>query len=339
MKFAESIWLIVLAVLAVVCALAYWRGAVDRERRLARLIAPRLREALMQSVDGFKRRLKGVLLSVGILVVALALARPLLPEMEAKARRDGIDIVVALDVSRSMLAKDLGTNRLAAAKAGLSNFVARLGGDRLALVPFAGEAYLAVPLTQDHTAFLRTLSALDTESVTKPGSDLADAIRIGIKTLAVTNRAVRPPPRVILLLSDGEQLQGEVIIASQEARSAGITALTVGVGTPLGAKVPDPRAARRDIMLKNEFGRDVVSKLDERMLQQIAAASLGGRYAPLGKNGEGLEQLRQSAIEPMAARALMRSETEFREIFQVPLLVSLAVLLVEMLVNERRRAK
>lgn len=339
MKFAESLWLVALAVLPIVCALAYWRGAVDRERRLARLIAPRLRDALMQSVDRLKRRLKGVLLVVGILLVALALARPLLAEIEKKARRDGVDIVVALDVSRSMLAADLGTNRLAVAKLGLSNFVERLGGDRLALVPFAGEPYLAVPLTQDHTAFLRTLSALNTESVTKPGSDLASAIRLGIKTLDVTNRAVRPPPRVIVLLSDGEQLQGEAIIAAQEARSAGLPILTVGVGTVLGARVPDSRAARRDIMLKNEFGRDVVSKLDERTLQQIAATSQGGRYALLGKNGEGLEQLRLTAIEPLAARALTRSETEFREIFQVPLLVSLAVLLIEMLVNERRRAK
>jgi hypothetical protein len=115
--------------------------------------------------------------------------------------------------------------------------------------------------------------------------------------------------------------------------------LTVGVGTPLGAKIPDTRAARRDIMLKNEFGRDVVSKLDERTLQQIAAATLGGRYAALGPDGAGLEQLRLSSIEPLAARALMRSETEFREIFQVPLLLSLAVLLVELLVNERRKSK
>ena len=339
MKFDSPLWLIVLAGLPAVCALAYWRGAVDRERRLARLIAPRLRESLMRSVDGLKRRLKGVLLVVGILLAAFALARPLLPEIESKAQRDGIDIVVALDVSRSMLAADLAPDRLAVAKTGLSNLVARLGGDRLALVPFAGEPYLAVPLTQDHTAFTRTLSALTTESVTKPGSDLAAAIRLGIKTLAVTNRAARPPPRVILLLSDGEQLQGEAIVAAQEARTAGLAILTVGVGTPLGARVPDARAARRDIMLKNEFGRDVVSKLDERTLQQIAASSFGGRYALLGRDAEGLEKLRQSSIEPLAARALTRSEKEFREIFQVPLLVSLAVLLIEMLVNERRRTK
>ena len=339
MKFDSPLWLIVLAVLPVVCALAYWRGAVDRERRLARLIAPRLRESLMRSVDGLKRRLKGVMLTVGVLLVAFALARPLMPEIESKAQRDGIDIVVALDVSRSMLAADLAPSRLAAVKAGLSNFVARLGGDRLALLPFAGEPYLAVPLTLDHTAFTRTLSALTTESVTKPGSDLAAAIRLGVKTLAVTNRAVRPPARVILLVSDGEQLQGEAIVAAQEARTAGLSILTVGVGTTQGARVPDARSSRRDVMLKNEFGRDVVSKLDERMLQQIAASSSGGRYALMGPDGAGLEQLRQSSIEPLAARALTWSDKEFREIFQVPLLLSLAVLLLEMLVNERRKTK
>jgi Ca-activated chloride channel family protein len=206
-------------------------------------------------------------------------------------------------------------------------------------VAFAGEAFVAAPLTQDHTTFLRTLAGLNTESVSKPGSDLGSAIRVATRALAVTNRAQLPPPRVIVLISDGEQLHGEAILAAQETRNAGLAILAAGAGTPLGAKVPDSGAYRRDLNLKNEFGRDVVSKLDERMLRQIAAASRGGSYAPLGAKGEGLDRLRVSGIEPLATRALMRSEKEFREAFQIPLLATLAFLLTEMLLNDRRKAK
>jgi Ca-activated chloride channel family protein len=241
--------------------------------------------------------------------------------------------LIALDVSRSMVAQDAPTNRLAAAKAAIARLIGLPSHDRYGLIIFSGEAGLMAPVTLDHQAVLRSLDAVSAGAVSKPGTDLAAAIKLAMRSYDES----RPNGRALVLISDGEQLQGDAVVAAREAWAKGIAVFTSGAGTSSGARVPEGERSRT-AYLKNEFGRDVVSRLNERVLQQIAAAG-HGFYAHLGPDGDGLAVIGQQGVAPLAKGTLVRQSQELREYFQWPLGMSIAALLLEMTLAERKKGK
>jgi Ca-activated chloride channel family protein len=291
-----------------------------------------LRDQLIRSVDHRKRALRIVFFLVALSLLLASLARPLFGTRETRIERAGVDVLLALDVSRSMLAGDVPGNRLASAKAAISRLLNRPSADRYGLITFAGEAYLMVPITQDHGAVERSLNAVSTGSVSKPGTDLATAIKLAQRSF--DERQARG--KALILMTDGEQLEGDAILAARELAGKGISLFTVGIGTALGARVPES-LSNPSRLLKNEFGREVVSHLNEPMLRQVATAGRGF-YAPLGPNGEGLLSVIETGVQSLARGSQLRQSKEMREYFQWPLGLALGLLFLELLVNERKRS-
>jgi Ca-activated chloride channel family protein len=333
-KFAWPWVLVAAAVVPLVLALLHRRSEAKAKQKLAGLIAPRLREQLLRSVDFSKRWEKVLIFAASIFALLVAIARPQLGFQTIEVERSSVDFIVALDLSRSMLAEDVdGKSRLQAGKSGIAAMLDQLGSDRAGLIAFAGEAFLAAPLTQDHETLKRNLAALDVRSIARQGSDLAKAIKLAVETF----EAGKYETNALVLLSDGEELQGDAMIAAREAAAKGVRIFTVGVGSGIGARIPE----RKDTMgvarfAKNEFGRDVTTRLNERVLQQLAATGRGF-YEPLGKDGAGLIATWRRGLEPLARGTLSKQSTDMQEYFQWPLAIAIGLLLWEMLVTDRRK--
>jgi Ca-activated chloride channel family protein len=337
MKFAWP-WILLAAVLVPVLAVLLDRWSEARaKRKLDGVIAPRLREQLLRSVDFAKRWHKALLLAGGLACLLIAIARPLFGNQPIEVERSSVDFIIGLDLSRSMLAEDAeGKARLVAAKAGINNLLDKLGSDRTGLIAFAGEAFLAAPVTQDHEAVKRNLAALDPKSITKQGSDMAKAIQLALKTF----ENGKYETKALVLVTDGEELQGDAVVAAREASAKGMTVFTIGVGTSIGARIPDvPERGGPNLgpkFAKNEFGRDVTTRLNDRMLQQVAASG-HGFYESLGKDGAGLISTWHRGLEPLAKGTQTKQSKDLREYFQWPLAIAIALFLTEMLVSDRRK--
>ena len=336
MKFAQVLWFAGIIILVPAC-IALFRWAAKRKRRsLDRVVAPRLHEQLLRSVDYGKRRWKMILFVVAMVFLLAALARPLLGFREIKVEKPGVDLIIALDISRSMLAEDAlwndaKTNRLAAAKLGINRMIERLSGDRVGLMIFAGEPFLMAPVTQDHNSVQRTLGAVSTTAISKPGSDIAAAIKLALKSFEEKQEF----GKAVIIITDGEELQGDAIAAAREAGSKGVAIFTVGVGSTTGAKLPD-RSQFQPKALKNEFGTDVLSRMNDRVLQQVAVSG-HGFYVPLGKEGGGLLEVSDRGLRPLAKGTQTRMSKDRKEFFQIPLALCVLLLLWELLVNERKK--
>ena len=342
MKFAVIHWLLAIAVLLPVCVLLVRWGARRKRAMLDRVIAARLREQLLRSVDYGKRKFKTALWLLAVTALLVSLARPLFGHREIKVERPGVDLMIALDISKSMLAEDASpSNRLAAAKSAILRLLDRPSGDRVGLIAFAGEAFLMTPITQDHQAVVRSLEALTTTATSKPGSDIAAALKLAVQSFDPKQQS----GKAIVLISDGEELQGDAIVAAREVATKGVSIFTVGVGSTTGTRIADrtpPRNNDRPQLevkyAKNEFGQEVVSRLNERVLQQVATAGRGF-YAALGENGAGLLDINDRGLAPLARGTEVRLSKDLREFFQIPLGLCVVLLLWEMLVNERRKGQ
>lgn len=335
MRFDAASWLPIASLLAA-GALALALGADRRRQRtLAATFHTPLLDRLLQSVDPTRRAIRRILWTLGLLALGIAFARPQWGRSEIEIERTGIDVVVALDASRSMLAPDAGgTNRLEAARQAIRRWIEPLGGDRLGLVVFAGEAFVAAPLTRDHSAFLRSLDAAGPASVSQAGSDLSTAIE---RATECFERGAQGP-RVLLVVSDGEQLQGEAAAAARKAATAGVRVHTAGVGSVTGARLP-PRSGGTDDFLRNPAGREVVSRRDEQQLERIAAAG-GGRYTRLdGPHSNALRDWFRATSAGLPRTTEKRTIDEPRERFQWPLALALVLLSSEWLLGERRRPR
>ncbi len=333
MKFGAPAWLVVTPlIVAALLALWIWSGRRARAT-LQRVFNTPLLGRLLRSVNLPRRRWKRVQFALGLIALGLALARPQCGRKEIELERTGADLVIALDVSRSMLAADMeSTNRLAAATTAVRRLLDELGGDRAALVVFAGEAFVAAPLTRDHTAVERALEFANPNAVSEQGSNLGEAIK---RARECFDRAARGP-RALLVVSDGEQLQGDALEAARAAAREGIQIHTAGVGSAAGARVPRQNGEAKNF-LRNAVGREVVSRRDEQRLQRIASAG-GGLYTRI-EDADSLVLVTwfQRASATLSRTTEKRTVDEPREQFQWPLAAALALLGVEWLLGERGR--
>ncbi len=252
-----------------------------------------------------------------------------------ESEQRGVDILFAIDTSRSMLTPDVKPSRLARAKLAVEDLLDHLNGDGVGLVAFAGEAFLQAPVTTDYDAFRETLEALDTHTIALGGTDIAAAIRLSEATLGLRGDT----QKVMVLITDGEDLAGDALLAAQAAAKQGMIIFTVGVGTAAGELIPIPDGAGNVQFVKDPAGNFVKSHLDSDMLTQIAAAT-GGVYMPLGPQGQGIVQLYEEKLKGFAQRQhAQRQIAIYAELFQWPVGVAIALLVLEWLlgVSVRRR--
>ena len=332
MTFAHPLWLF--AAPLAVCAMLWTWWHFDRRQRaaLAQLVAAHLQTRLTQSVSTARQRLKRGSLAVTVALLFVALAGPQAGYHLELIKRRGNDILFAVDTSRSMLTPDVKPNRLARAKLAIDDFVGHLDGDAVGLIAFAGSAFLQTPITLDYGAFRENLAALDTNIIPRHGTNITSAIREAQAALSS-----RPDSdKVLILVTDGEDLEGDAVDAAKAAGQRGIKIYTVGVGTANGDLIPLP-AGQGGGFLRDASGQFVKSRLDEATLRHIAEAT-GGIYAPLGSEGQGLEAIYRQALGSLAKHDLAaREHRVYIQRFQWPLGTGLLCLVASLLVGTRRR--
>jgi Ca-activated chloride channel homolog len=334
MQFAHSIWLLAGVAACGILAVSFYHFQKKSTAALQEFASGRLLEKLTLGVSPKKRMIKRVILVLAVASIFVALARPQMGFQWKEIKRKGIDILVAVDTSKSMLAEDVRPNRLERSKFGIMDFVSKLEGDRVGLLPFAGTAFLMCPLTLDYDAFRNSLEALDTEIIPQGGTDLASAIYEA--EAAFQNDANH---KILVLVTDGEDLEGAALSAATVAKGKGLTIYTVGVGTPSGELVPLMRGGKDGVFVKDETGQPVKSRLNETMLQKIAEAT-GGRYEPLGQQAEGLEAIYREKLSLVPKQDLAeRLQRVPIERFQWPLMLALILLLAEFVISDRKRSR
>jgi Ca-activated chloride channel homolog len=332
MKFAEPIWLF--AGLAVIAALLglYRRFDLRQRAALAEFASHHLLAKLTASFSPGRRQVKRALFAAAIALAFVALARPQWGYHWEEQKRRGIDILFAIDTSKSMLTQDVNPDRLTRAKLAITDLVNKLDGDRVGLIAFAGDAFLQAPLTLDYNAFQESLDAVDIGIVPRGGTDISSAIQEAQAALGpeTKNR------KILVLVTDGEDLEAKGIDAARAAAKDGLTIYTVGVGTAAGGLIPIPGTDGGTDFLKDDSGQFVKSHLDESTLKQIAQVT-GGLYEPLGQQGQGLQTLYDQALALLPKQDLAsRTQKVYDERFQWPLALGLACLLASTLIGTRR---
>jgi Ca-activated chloride channel family protein len=326
MIFATPTWLVALVALPALLALEVWLTGRDRDR-LSRLVSRPLWGRVVRRPDERWRLLRLALLLLGAAGVVVALARPQWGIVREKVEREGVDVVLVLDTSGSMATADVAPSRFFLARQALLQLIARLEGDRFALVAFEGEAYPLVPLTLDADALGLFLETVEPGIVPAPGSSLGIGLAKGLDAFVDKERR----NKVMVLVSDGEDLEGEIDAAVQRAKEAGVVVHAVGVGTEGGQPVPDVDAEGRVTGYKrDESGGAVVSRLNLATLDAIARGTGGKafRITPADTSLSGLA----SAIEGMEQKAMAREYSYRRkERFQVHLAFGLACLVLGLL--------
>jgi len=331
--FFAPVWLLV-GLVAVIAVVLLEIGARRRRNQAMRLFAAsHLVAALTGSVSPLKRLLKTVLLVVATGLLFVAMARPHLLFDWQEENRSGLDILLAVDCSKSMLTEDVKPNRLERAKLAIADFADHIPDNRLGLIAFAGDAFLQCPMTLDHDAFQTAVRELDTDTIPRPGTDIASAINQAVDALRTQPNNMK----FLILVTDGEDLEGHVLDAAKNAAQSGLKIYTVGVGTPNGDRIPERDDSGAVTYHQDTSGQEVVSKLDENTLRQIAEFT-GGAYVRLGQRGEGLDEIYGRYIEPLPKQNLEERREKIRiERFEWPLALAILLLMWEFMTRERAR--
>ncbi len=327
--FARPIWLVAGTLVCCTVPVLLWINTGRQQKRLARFASKKMWRQLTANVSQTRRRLKTVLVLTAVLACFVALARPQYGERWIDVKQKGIDILIGLDTSRSMLAPDVRPNRLARAKLAIRDFVDRLDGDRVGLLPFAGTSFLMCPLTTDYNAFKESLDAITPASIPVGGTNIAEVITRAGKILHNESNY-----KILILVTDGENLQGKALAAARKAAQQKMTIYTVGVGTKAGELIPD--TTNQGGFIKDENGNFIRSRLDEKTLTKIAELT-GGIYVPLGSMGQGFTTIYQEKLKLVPKEEHQeRKQRQPIERFYWPLALAILLLVLEFVVSGRK---
>lgn len=331
MLFGQAVFLYLL-VLIPFTFVFYLLVGRSRRKAIERLGNPELIAALSGRVSHNKRRWKTVLMLLTITFVVIALARPQIGSRLELVEQKGVEVMVALDTSLSMMAQDVAPNRLERAKLAVIELMDRLPGARVGLVAFAGTSFVQFPLTTDFEAAKLFLDAADVNTVSLPGTAIGDAIRTA--TRAFSEKELKY--KVLILFTDGEDHNTDPVGAAKEAAEQGVVIYAIGFGSPEGEPIPvrDETGAVTDFK-KDREGEVVLSKLDETTLREIATTT-GGEYYRATASGEEINQI-VAAIEEMDKKEL-ESKLMVRHVerFQIPAALALLALVGEFALTDRK---
>ena len=281
---------------------------------------------MTRDISGGKIVLKGLLIVAALFFIIIAAIDPQIGTKVEEIKREGVDIIVAVDVSTSMMAQDIKPNRLTKAKHELRSFIDKLKGDRIGIIAFAGAAYPHCPLTIDYGAARMFADVLDTTLIPVQGTAIAQAINTALKAFKVDD----PTRKVLVIITDGEDHEKEVDKAVAAAREKGVIIYTVGMGTPSGAPVPG-----RTGYLQSKDGSIVFSKLNETLLTEIALETGGGYFR--GTTGEDeLNKIYNKIYGLEKSEISAKQYTDFEHRFQYFAAAALIILILEMFISERK---
>ena len=316
-------------------AFLFVRAERRAARRLREFVSERLLPNLSRTVDRRRRRFRFGLMLLGFALAVTALAKPRVGYIYEDVKRKGLDLIFAVDTSRSMLSNDVAPSRLQRVKLATQDLLGELQGDRVGLIAFAGRAFLQAPLTIDYDAAVDAINDLDTSTIPEGGTNISAAIELAIQTYgksAIGNRA-------LIIFTDGEELNGDAIKAAKVAADAGVRIFTVGIGTIEGSLIPINGESGGTAFVKDSNGQVVKSKLDEKRLKEIAETA-EGFYVHLEDGPRTMKQLFEDGLAKMQAGDIdERTSRRPIERFQWPLGAALIIFSTAFLLRERRRER
>ena len=330
--FYRLAWLFLLVLVPILAAFFLYAGH-RRQVALRRFMSEEMLGRIILPASRGRRLGKACLLLTALALLAVALARPAWNRKETVIKRSGRDLVFMLDVSKSMLAEDLRPNRLEHAKLAIMDTVDRLQGDRVGLVVFAGTAVVKCPLTLDYGFFRMSLDGVGTDSVSRGGTLLGDALRTVLRDVFDNQDKEY---KDVILITDGEDHESYPLEAAKAAADKGVRLIVIGLGDEQeGQRIPMVDEAGRKTFLKYQ-GQEVWTKLDADTLRAMAKATPGGRYLPVATGTINLGEVYQEFVASADQKELEAKSTEqYEEKFQLFLAAALCLLMVEVLVRER----
>jgi len=252
-----------------------------------------------------------------------------------EVKRTGVDIVIALDTSKSMLSEDVKPNRLQRSKLAIKDLVRNLKGDRIGLIAFSGSAFLQCPLTVDYGGFLLSLDDVGIDTIPKGGTSITSAIKEALRSYEGGQKKYK----VLIVITDGEDHEGDPVQAAEEAKKEGISIFCAGIGTQEGDLIPVVDESGQKAFLKDEQGAVVKSRLDENSLQKIALGT-GGVYVRATNTEFGLDLIYRDRISKMEKRELQtKMNKHYEERFQIFLWLVLFLLVIEPFINDKKEAE
>ncbi len=329
----QMLWLLV--VLVPLLVLFFWWAWRRRQQLITQFISSRLLGHLKVGVSPSRQKARMALMVLAVIFLGLALARPQWGVTNQEFRQRGLDIMVAIDTSNSMLAEDVSPSRLARAKLAAMDLAKKARTDRLGLIAFSGAAFLQCPLTLDDAAFAESVQALDTKTISEGGTAIQEAIDEAVK-------ALKDEPencKVLVLFTDGEDHDGDPVAAAQKAAKAGLVIFTVGIGTPEGELLRVRDEKGRTDYIRDENRQPVKSRLDEDLLQQLALSTPKGFYLRL-TGAKTIDTLYDRGIAPLPkVEREAKTFQNFHERYHWPLAIAMVILLVEMFLPDRQRKR
>lgn len=323
--FAQAQYLFLLLLVPVFLVL-YGVVRYRRVRNIRKFGDEKLVKDLMPSYSGAKGWTRIILFSLAFLFFSIGLARPQIGAKLKEHKSKGAEVMIALDVSNSMLAKDYSPNRLERAKLAISRLVDKLNGDRIGLVLFAGTSFVQLPITTDYVSAKMFLGNISTESVPVQGTAMGYAINTCIRSFSAQSEN----SRAIVVITDGENHEDDPLSAAKQAAEMGISVYTIGVGSSQGQPIP-----MKDGLLKDSNGNIVVTKLDEATLKQVAQAGKGA-YVHAGNDEFGLnpiiDNIRKLNDEEFNSIVFEEYDEQYMYFFAI----ALVLLVVQMLIGERK---
>lgn len=324
----EYLWM--LAAVPVVAVL-FFLYIIWRKKAITRLGDPAVVGRLLSDVSGSKPWIKISLVLVTIAVLVLAVCRPQVGARLEEVKREGVDVMIALDVSNSMNAEDIRPNRLERARMAILRMIDQLQGDRIGLVIFAGDAYVQLPITTDYGAAKLFLNSITTDMVPTQGTAIGAAITTSMEAIGDSARH----NSAIVVITDGENHEDNAIEAAAEAASKGIVVHTIGMGTAEGSPIPVYAAGSKVGFLQDREGSTVISKLDGTVLQQIADAGKG-KFIRASNSDDGISILLKEISGMEKKEFSSKLFTDYDDQFQYVLALALLLLIIDFLITEHK---
>ena len=330
-RFAHPEYLHALYLIPVLI-LIYWYVSRNKKKLLERFADKKLHSYLLPAYSRLKGLLRFVIVLAAIFLLIIAAADPQIGTKIENVKQSGIDVYICLDVSLSMQAEDIKPSRLDKAKFEISNLMQRLHGDRIGLVIFAGEPYIQFPLTSDYSAANLFLSAVSVNSIPDQGTAIASAINLAVKSFDYRSKT----EKVVVLITDGEDHQGDLQSAINNAKSKGIKVYTVGLGSPDGAPIPlfNDKGEQTGFK-KDQNGNIVLTKLDEATLKNIASQT-GGKYFRASNYQDELDLIYKDLSSLRKTEFGEKKVTNYEDRFYYFLVPAIILLLLEFFITERK---
>jgi Ca-activated chloride channel homolog len=331
-RFANPVFLYLLLLLPVIILL-YIINEIRKRKALKRLGDVNLVSALVPEMSRIRPALKFLLLLVAFTSGIIMLSRPQFGSKIEDVKKQGVEVIIALDVSNSMLAEDIQPDRLTRAKQAISRLVDDLDNDKIGLIVFAGDAYTQIPLTTDYVSAKMFLSTINPNMVPKQGTAIGSAISLGMRSFSPGE----DKSKAMIIITDGENHEDDPVKEAEEAAKAGIVIHTIGIGSTEGVPIPITVNGKRDYM-KDPNGNIVITKLDEDILKKIAL-STNGNYVRASNSNIGLDEI-YNDIKKMKKQDLESTRyTEYNDQFQIFAAIALFFLVADFIIMERKNRR